>query len=326
MSKSKTEEKNSESYQFSDGLVVIVLATYNGERFLSEQLNSILDQTYLNWHIVVSDDGSSDQTQSMLGNFIERNPGKMTLVKHEGEGGACANFLYALDKALDLTKGEYFAFCDQDDYWEPNKLEVSVAKIRTIENGGKTPALVFSDAAVVDSELKITADSFFDYTGVDCMRTKLNELLVQNPISGAGMLFNRALGSIVSHSTYNESIWMHDQWVGLIAACFGSIAAINEPLFKYRQHESNAMGAIEMSWRLILEKARVAKQSLTRKQGQALYLLEAYLEEIPQNKKMVLYQFGFISEKVKLARIQTCIKNSFFMNGILRNIGLCIFI
>lgn len=312
--------------QLDGNTVAIVLATFNGERFLTEQLNSILEQSHKDWCIIASDDGSSDNTLGILEEFRASHPGKMIIVSHRGQGGACENFLDALNEALELTDASYFAFCDQDDYWESNKLEVSLMTIQALERDEEGPALVFSDAAVVDADLVVISQSFFDYTGVSSSRIQLNNLLVQNPISGAAMLFNRSLAETVSESHYGEQIWMHDQWVGLIAACFGKIGPINEALFKYRQHGDNAMGAIEMSWKFILEKARIAKSSLGKKQVQAKYLLRTYSEELPEEEKYVLEQFSSLDAKSKLSRIHCCMQNAFFMNGVLRNLGLMVFI
>lgn len=309
-----------------DASVAIVLATYNGERFLREQLDSILAQTFEDWCIVASDDGSQDGTLEVLQDFIDAHPGKMIVLPHVGEGGACENFLDALNDAMESTNARYFAFCDQDDFWEPNKLEDSLRKLKELEGSGGDPALVFSDAAVANDGLEVIARSFFDYTGVDASRIELNQLLVQNPISGAGMLFNRSLAEIVSRSSYEGRIWMHDQWVGLIAACFGRIAAIKEPLFKYRQHDDNAMGAIEMSLKGIAGKARIAKSSLAKKQDQASFLLETYRDSLQEGQLHLLEEFVSLPSKSKIARIGCCAENAFFMNGALRNAGLLFFI
>lgn len=312
--------------QAKNNMVAVVLATYNGEQFLTEQLESIVNQSYKDWHIVASDDGSNDKTLELLAEFSTSHPGMMTVVSHKGHGGACENFLDALNDALSMTDASYLAFCDQDDFWERDKLEASMTVLQDLEGINREPSLVFCDAAVTDARLNVTAPSFFDFTGVNPSRTKLNHLLVQNPISGAAMLFNRSLAEIVAQSHYGSQIWMHDQWVGLIAACFGKIASVNMPLYKYRQHDDNAMGAIEMSWKLVTKKAQDARNSLNKKQSQAKYLLETYSDSLPQVQKTLLEQFSTISSLPKLSRIGCCLRNSFFMNGALRNAGLFLFI
>lgn len=310
----------------ADDLVAIVLATYNGENYLAEQLLSIEDQTHAAWHLLATDDMSTDATRSILDEFSKRHPGQVTIVEHADGGGACANFLFGLAEAVKRIDAPYYAFCDQDDWWDARKLALSLDTLHALEAGNDEPALVFSDAHVTAGDLELIAVSFFQFTGVDPSRVNLNELLVQNPISGAGMLFNKALAELSVEVDYNDSIWMHDQWVGLVAACFGKIAAIYEPLFFYRQHDDNAMGAIQMSWRAIADKARIAKGSLSKKQRQANYLLNSFEDGLPEEKRRLLSRFVAIPAKTKPLRMADCMRYSFLMNGTLRNIGLLAFI
>lgn len=308
--------------------VAILLATYNGSRYLPEQLDSIARQTHSDWHLLVSDDGSSDDTLEVLDQFSRQHPGKVTLVsRSEHANGACGNFLHLI--ACCPSSYPYVAFCDQDDVWLDTKLAVSLAAIRELEARNPGPCLVFTDAAVVDSDLEELAPSFFAYTGVDPSRTKLAQLLVQNPISGAGIIMNSSLLSAVQESApcfSSEHIAMHDQWVGLVAACFGSIAAVNEALYLYRQHGGNAMGAIQMSMGSVLEKAKIAKLSLERKRNQAEILLTCYRGVLLEPQAELLEEFVGLRGLPKTRRILFCVKQGALMNGSLRNAGLLFFV
>lgn len=308
--------------------VAILLATYNGERYLPEQLESIARQTYSDWHLFVSDDGSTDATMDVVDRFSGEHPGKVTVVpRGEKANGACGNFLHLI--AACPSDYPYIAFCDQDDVWLEEKLAVSVSTINELESQFSGPCLVFCDAEVSDSDLNMLAPSFFAFTGVDSSRTKLPELLVQNPISGAGVVMNETLLAKIQESASHftsEQIAMHDQWVGLIAACFGNIAPINEPLYQYRQHGENAMGAIPMSVGSVLGKAKIAQDSLRRKREQASVLLECYAPTLTPEKAELIKEFVELDAQPKGRRVLFCIRRGALMNGALRNAGLLFFI
>ena len=311
-----------------EGTVAILLATYNGERYLPEQLDSIARQTYSSWHLFVSDDGSTDATIEIVDRFSAQHPGKVTVVpRGEKANGACGNFLHLI--AICPDSYPYVSFCDQDDVWLKEKLAISVSALKELENRFPGPCLVFSDAEVSDSDLNVLASSFFSFTGVDSSRTRLPELLVQNPISGAGVMINGALLTKIQESAPffdSEHIAMHDQWVGLVAACFGHIAPIKQPLYQYRQHAENAMGAIPMSVGSVLGKAKIARNSLNKKRNQAAVLLGCYEGTLTTEKASLLREFIELDSQPKGKRALFCIRQGALMNGTLRNIGLLFFI
>lgn len=140
-------------------MVTILLATLNGEDYLKAQLESIAAQTYENWQLVVGDDGSTDDTISIIEEFSEKHPDQVTIIKNDPpQGSAKDNFISLLRNSY----GPYFMFCDQDDVWKPDKIYLTLQKMESLEAryGDKIPILVHSDLSVADSNLEMIAESF----------------------------------------------------------------------------------------------------------------------------------------------------------------------
>lgn len=306
-----------------DRSVAVLMTTYNGDTYVEAQIDSIINQTYSNWVMYISDDGSTDKTLRIVQKYVDAYQDKIILLpEHEPSGGACQNFFHLM-KTVPIHY-DYYAFSDQDDVWDCRKLELSCNKLIDMEMryGRDAPLLSFCDAEVVDEELSLIAESFIDFTGVNPENVSINELLVQNPVSGAGILINAELLKVATMPETLAGISMHDQWLALVASLFGKIEFIDMPLYKYRQHGNNEVGAVEMSLRSVLSKARIAKKSLKNKKTQAAKLSSTYAGLIDSNEKALVDGFAQISTYNKLSRISFLISNHIFMNGFLRNIGL----
>lgn len=217
--------------------IAIMIATYNGEKFLSEQLESIFAQDYENWHLYIQDDGSTDHTLDIIKKWRESYSNKITLFINEGPNhGACQNFASLFNK----VKGyDYYCFADQDDYWAKNKLSSMVSKIVEYD---KVPTLEYCDLYITDSKLNIIHDSFFEYNQKWLPSNKLEyHMLFANYIPGCCMFFNSELRNIIGNISKN--IIMHDWYLLLVTVYFGNIIYNDEKLNYYRQHENNTVGA-----------------------------------------------------------------------------------
>ena len=219
----------------------LLLATLNGEDYLKAQLESIAAQTYENWQLVVGDDGSTDGTISILEEFSKQYPEQVTIIKNDPpQGSAKDNFISLIQNSY----GPYFMFCDQDDVWKPDKIYLTLQKMEALEAryGEKTPILVHSDLSVADHNLEMVAESFFQYANIP-KRIVLNQLMVQNSVTGCTMMINRCLQQYFLRPLPMSKIIMHDYWAALIAKVFGKIGFVNEPTMYYRQHGNNSVGA-----------------------------------------------------------------------------------
>ncbi len=308
-------------------LVDILLATYNGEKYLVDLLDSIFAQTYQNFRIIVRDDQSSDSTMDIVAGYRQKYPERIFV--HHGEGkGPVQNF----SALMSLSEAPYVMFCDQDDVWLPEKIAVSLDYIQSLEerSGSETPCLVHSDLMVVDQDLVPIAESFWRFSGIDGRRDSLGNLLVQNVVTGCAAMFNQALVDVCG--PIPEGALMHDWWVGLVASGMGGIAPIRRPLIEYRQHLENKLGAREFSWNLsqLLQSLRKFVQGVAREdyfvdnENQAKLFYESYKDVLPGNSREILENFIFLREQPYLRRRQSLFRYGYFYNKKLQNVGLLI--
>ncbi len=227
----------------------VLLATYNSEVYLSEQIRSVIDCVPAPSTIIVSDDNSTDGTLSILQSFepecrsrniqlsVHRNP-----AENKGVHGNFRN-LFALGTASDL---DIFLLCDHDDIWRENKIAKCVSALDSmVQASGHDaafPALVFTDLEVMGDDGSSIATSFARFQGLPNPKEQpLERLVHQNVVTGCTTCFNRALLEVAT--PVPESVVMHDHWLGLCAKVFGDWHYIDEPLVRYRQHGANAVGA-----------------------------------------------------------------------------------
>jgi len=219
--------------------ICVVMGTYNGVRFVEQQIESIFDQTCGDWSLLVRDDKSSDQTWDILSRYEQD---RLTIVKAPQRQGVIQNFNELLLLASE-TSSRYIALADQDDIWNREKLSQQLSLMQQLETEDPDqPILIHSDLEVVDETLGQIAPSFMRYQGIrDEEINPLQVLLVQNYVTGCTVLINRPLLE-VSLPVPDEAL-MHDWWLALCAAVFGKIACIEAPLVRYRQHGNNQVGA-----------------------------------------------------------------------------------
>jgi glycosyltransferase involved in cell wall biosynthesis len=226
----------------SESAVVVLLSSYNGARYIDEQIASIRAQTFREWKLLIRDDGSSDATESIVKKHSSLDARIEFLSDDLGNLGPWASFASLLSAATE-TNAAYVFLSDQDDVWLPSKMTNQVAALKSVEDlhGYDHPVLVHSDLEIVDDELAPVHPSFREFQGVahnsdDPLRT----LLLHNAVVGCTVAINRALLSVAIPLPPGSP---HDWWLGLCAAATGTVLSSSERTVKYRQHQSNAIGA-----------------------------------------------------------------------------------
>lgn len=217
--------------------VHILLATYNGERFLKEQLESIKNQSHGDWTLTVSDDGSTDDTQGILNRFAEEVPQKVTVLAGMGPGkGPTHNFFRLIHGMQINSVKDLFAFCDQDDIWLDNKLSRAVQWHKSTSNAAMR--LYCSRTQFVDEQL-----SPCGFSPSLCRPPSFGNALVQNIASGNTMVLSASLIDALRKITPDHSVW-HD-WTTYLAttALGGAVEFDQEPSLLYRQHADNVVGS-----------------------------------------------------------------------------------
>jgi glycosyltransferase involved in cell wall biosynthesis len=218
----------------------ILLATYNGQEYLAEQIDSILVQSSQDWQLLIRDDESSDNTLSIIRDYLSRYSSKIKLIEdNDRHIGAKFNF----QRLLEHSTAEYIMFCDQDDVWLKQKIEVTLKAMRiSEENYPNKPILVHSDLIVVDEHLKKIDDSLWSYQkNWPRKNDDLSRIIFQNIATGCTIMINRKAKN-VSMPIPKDAI-MHDWWIALKVAELGKIVHISDQLVLYRQHSGNLVGA-----------------------------------------------------------------------------------
>jgi len=314
-------------------MIAIIMGTYNGEKYIKEQIDSILAQDYAGWKLFIFDDGSKDNTEKIVNEYVKDYPDKIYFRKNKISFGAAGNFFNGIKEAATklAPEAEYFCFSDQDDVWVKDKLSRSLAKINQIEDD--KPALVFSDVAITDKNLTITAASYFEAEKVDRTRVSLNYLLMENKLIGGTVMINKALVGLELRAEESglvpyKKAKMHDWWFGLIAAGLGKIGYVEGFTEYYRQHENNVVGGENFTSYF---KARISKMQENRMRireniAQGEGFLKYFGEYLCEPELSAVKEFAALKTKGYLGRRISIIKNRFLKSGLVRNIALFIFV
>ena len=276
--------------------VAVLISTYNGEKYLCDQLNSLFSQDYVNFSVFVRDDGSVDDTVNILTEY--KNKGMLDIIEDtNGNLGPGKAFL-TLASSVDA---DIFMFCDQDDVWLDNKISKTVEEIRVY--GFDLPVLFFSDLRVVDKNGKLIHKSFFNLEGINLSRAlHLKVLAVQNSVVGCTVAFTNSLKQkIFQADVLDFDIAMHDWWFAMFAACLGKLIYYPETLILYRQHDKNVSGAstnsffskiIQFKFKQRILKLRKYKFRIAK---QALSFLSAYESDLSLEQRSILLRISKIS-------------------------------
>lgn len=218
---------------FNTKSIAILLAVYNAEQYLAEQLDSLYAQTNLDWTLYIRDDGSSDSTIKILNEYSSKYDNIVLIEDELGNLRAKNNFL----RLLELVDSTYYMFCDADDVWYPNKIELSFSRIKQEENSHPSkPIIVHTDFTVVDEKLNLISTSYFKSAGINPDKMKnYNYLGICTYVGGSTMLFNHQVKAITF--PVPEIVPMYDSWIGLNTIRRGGIiSTIHQQTKAYRRH------------------------------------------------------------------------------------------
>jgi glycosyltransferase involved in cell wall biosynthesis len=305
--------------------IAICMATYNGEKFISEQLESILNQSCNNWILFIHDDNSTDRTVDVIEQYVKKNTGKIVFLNDDVEFKRPElNFVYILEK---IPEYDYYMFCDQDDVWMENKIQITLDCLKKVEQkfGRTHPALVHTDLKVTDASLGVISESFWKYKHVSPeIADSLDGLFLQNVVTGCTVMINLALKKKTKFPK-DGAMLMNDWWLAMTAAAFGKVEHVDAQTICYRQHKNNVVGARLLSVKNLERLIRYKKHVISVK-AQAEAFLKIYAEELDKTKvaRMLLYVSLF--GRNIFFRKYTVLKKFMLRRGLLRNILLLCFI
>jgi len=300
--------------------IEILLASYNGEKYIKEQIDSILNQSMPDCHLTVSDDGSTDSTPEILDDYVQQYTQKITRVYSGMRFGNARDHFFWL---IAQCRADYMFTCDQDDRWYPDKVLRTMEVMQKAEQefGKDMPILVFTDQTPTDEQLQPLAASLMRYQNQRFDMFDYRALLMQNVVTGGAMVFNQALAELALQCDDLSQTIMHDWWLAVVAARFGKVLYIDEALSDYRQHGANSVGAKNVRSvgyvRHILANLAEMKCRVQGKKKQAEVFLHTYGEHL--TREDIAFLQGYAKER---SGASFYIRHCRLINGLSRLVGM----
>lgn len=293
-------------------MVEILIALYNSSKYIREQIESIENQTYKNIKIIVRDDDSTDNTLDI----IEELKNKYHNIQIVFDNVKCGNPKDNFGELIKHASAEYIMFCDHDDVWLDNKVEISVNAISRFDD---IPTMGSTDSILVDEKLEnIDSNKLETSKKTD----QFSRLLVDNCYMGCTMILNKKLYNMINNIP--KECLMHDIWVALVASSMGKIVIIPEKCMLYRQHGNNCVGGknvFGISYALEKIKDKSTKNNIQLLISQASAFKTQYYNCLDKKNKMILDAFIDIYKTPKMKRLYTLIKYNLFKTGFFRKLG-----
>ena len=222
--------------------VQILMPVYNGEKYLKDQIDSFLRQTYPEWELLIRNDGSNDDSQLIIDEYCKNHPDKIRFIDKPKEN---LGLVGSLNVLLSQASGDYIMLSDQDDVWLPEKIELSLTEINRIERDNK-PAMVCTDAICVDENMEVISESFFESQKfIHGIVGDKEKMMALNEVQGCTVIINRsALSCICPLPSFMK---IHDMWIGVMCAHYGSVSYLHKQTLLYRQHTGNTLGSVNVN-------------------------------------------------------------------------------
>ena len=239
--------------RLSNCKVVILMATYQGEKYIREQLESIISQDFTNWELYISDDGSNDDTLKILQEYKKSEQRIIEIIHNNGEHGAFANFFNLMRYVHDKInkKYDFYFYCDQDDIWCANKIEKQLECMLAYKNNvnSTVPLLCYSDLQLIDGQGNMLGYTLGANSNIE-LTNPYNIFFAERYIWGTTMAHDNLLWDMLKIPNNIPRVLSHDNFVGRYAASFGKIIFIKEPLVLYRRHGGNVTNGIPHGYTL----------------------------------------------------------------------------
>ena len=294
----------------------VILATYNGESYLIEQLKSIERQTLPPSHIYIGDDGSTDRTISIISEWIKSSSVNSTFIPSLKRPLGC---LRNFERLLSISTATYVMLSDQDDIWHPHKAINLLRSIRTLEYqyGCNIPLLAYSDMQVVDSIENIVSPSYFNFQHINPYNNHWLKIALQNVVSGCACLINRKCIDLAL--PFPDEIVMHDWWLALVASKSGKVIYYPETTISYRQHQNNLVGAKSFSTLLLRRLASFSDHTFIDKHiGRPIYQLQALANRFTVDQLSLNNSIRDLSSSGLVTRLLAALRLRLRKHGIIR--------
>ena len=284
--------------------VDILMAVKNGERFIAEQIDSILAQTFQDFRLIIRDNGSSDSTPAIIAEYVQKYPDKIQAVHDDID--CTDSYVKNFMQLMTYVKADYVMFSDSDDVWLPYKVQVSLWHIKDAErrNPGK-PIYIFSGLNVVDEKLR-SMDKILAVSPTRAEYQSLTNLMLSNIMSGCTVIINKALCE-KSKGFIEGMPFSHDSFLAALAAACGTVEHIPAAMILYRQHKHNAAGYLGIGgghgsiggWLTKIWKLKNSRGSKRKCE----FMLDRYADVMSPEKLEELKNFLALLNRNKLVKI-----------------------
>lgn len=296
--------------------VAILMSTYNGEKYLQSQIDSIKEQEYKDWNLYIRDDNSSDNTREIIEQNERIDSRIVWINKDEKDNvGVKMSFL----KLMDTVNSDFYMFCDQDDIWLPNKVKMSLEYAKRVNSN--VPFLLHTNLTTIDSEEKVINNKVHKKKVSDDLSTMLNT----NSVTGCTVLFNNSLKEkMLSDYRFVDDMVMHDWWFALCAKTMGKIVYVRTPTILYRIHGGNVVGTDTSLLKRLNKLSDYEKELEHQKHAirQSKRILKLHSTDMNDDSRRVIETFNKLSGMNFFNRMKTIKKFHFRKNSFLGSLSL----
>lgn len=283
----------------SNKKIDILMATYNGEKYIVEQINSIINQTYINWNLLIRDDGSSDKTLEILKSF-EKKDSRIKIIKDNKKNlGVVKNF----EELLYYSSAEYIMFSDQDDIWNENKIKIYIEEMN--KNFKNQECMIHSNAILYKIGKKNQNKLFIPQKFVE---KKIENMFFNYFVQGSTIMMTKGIKDFII--PFPEEVHLHDRYIHIMTELFFERVFINEPLIYYRQHENNQIGGKNSIKKILF------KKYFNQKDRELIKIIyQKYKKELIKEKKDIIENYFFLTDRKnsRLKRLLRLKKTKIFM-------------
>lgn len=304
------------------------MCTYNGEKYITEQIESILHNSIADWRLYISDDGSTDRTYEFASKYAKEYPQKIVLTTHTNSADPSIHFLEKVrDISVRMQPDDFIMLCDQDDVWYNNKIKLTLKYMDYLimKYSNQIPLLVCTDVEVVNENKEQLAKSFRRMIHYSIKKLDVAHLLMEHKVQGCTIMINKILADKIRNLP--QVATKHDMWLEMIAVTMGKIDYVDEPTMAYRRHAEQYTAGEMRFWKMVLEQIKhlkVQKYMVYDLAPQTKEFLRIYGEELGcECRKLVetfatLEQQGFWQKRINIIRYHM------WKTGVIRNIGMLI--
>lgn len=311
-------------------MIHIIMCTYNGEKYIKEQIESILQNTIADWQLHISDDGSTDNTNAVLSEYTKKYPEKIILTSHVNSAGPSMHFLEKVrEVSMEMQSDDFLMLCDQDDVWYNNKIQLTLECMNSLirKNSNKIPLLVCSDVEVVDEKKKQIAKSYRRMNHYSIKKLDAAHLLMEHKAQGCTIMINKVLADKIRELPKIDM--EHDTWLELVAVIMGKVDYVDVPTMAYRRHSGQYTASKMGYWTILseqLKNMKAQKYMIYCRVPQIQEFLRIYGAELDCKCRELVEAFAALERQGFWRKRLNIIRYHMWKSGIMRNIGMMILV